>query len=659
MRFELDLRRSLTPAHHLGVASGHAVVQPLMPTVCGVADVFCPPLLTRNAQFRLAFELDGHPVADDGNYGKGDCGLLYAGGTWNIDRLTRRGTYHHHLSGRLFSMEVVSELVALRDVAGFAIKVTARNRCQRRVTMRIMPMLAQASADVVPLDQWGYCIPPADRPVRATGEHQWSSDAVDMTLHGDNFRSWNLEPGDAATWTLAMTMTRHGEPGPRDFSAAQAFDRTIDDWRGRLHQIDQQFPSLRSDIPGLEDYYNRSLASGLVCLWDRADFVTQPFVATSGMDGGAICCYPWDTTGYPPLSLGLLLGKQYPNLTQAMATFGLDQHNSFALDGTGLSVPYAYNTIAFIQLIDAAARLRGPDRALYEYAAQVFLELESRLTLRHHLADYGVQHNLLEMRQTGYEHYVPSPNAERAWCYRRLAELGDRFGDARAGAWRREADAIIDAVRKHLWSDEAGFFKCLRPDGHEEMVLSIQGFDAIRFGAGTPEMIRAMLGHVREGAFLGEYGVSSVSAEDKLHYELNDPDWSGGGSYTGDGPLLALTLWELGYPTQAWDVLRRHLWMGRHLTYFPQEHYCDRPAVAAHKRANVIAGLSGVETILFGLFGLRFQDNGHACVQSGWPDGLRGTVELRNLVIRGRRVDVVLQNGLMHADDPDRVLRPS
>lgn len=642
--FAQDLRRTLTPPPHVGVTSGHGVVQPLMNTVCGVGDVFSPPLFTRAMRFLLEFEVDGRRMIDDGNCGKGDCGLLYAGGTWQIDRLRRHGTYHHRTEARLFSLEVNSELFALRDRCGFALRVSVRNRCGRRITVQARPILKSACPGTFPLAQWDYGIPAGGPEVQAKGPGRWSNGAVDLCLHAQNL-SGEIAAGDSITFDLAMVLTPAGAAQPSAGDVAKWIDDTLRAWQRRLAKAARDFPTLKSDLPGLEDYYNRSLVSGLVCLWDRAEFVTNPYVATCGLDGGGLCCYPWDTSGYAPQSLAFLLGDKLGPLAKAMAAFGLDEHSRYSLDGTGRDVPYAANSYAFINLIYTAALHLGIDRGLYEYASDVFLKLESRLSIRDHLADYGFQHNLLEMRQAGYEHFVPSPNAERAWCYQRLADIGQRLGDARATGWRAEADAILQAIRQRLWSSEAGFFRCLYPDGHADTVLSIQGFDAMRMGACTPEMTTAMLRHVRNGAFLGEYGVSSVSAEDTVHYELNDPDWSGGGAYTGDGPLLALTLWEQGHAALAWDVLQRFFWMGKHLLYYPQEHYCDRPSVPAHKRANVIAGLSGAEAILFGLAGLRLDLDGQLSVQPGWPKGLRGSLELTNIVFRGHAADLHIGDG--------------
>ncbi len=217
-------------------------------------------------------------------------------------------------------------------------------------------------------------------------------------------------------------------------------------------------------------------------------------------------------------------------------------------------------------------------------------------------------------------------------------------------------------MREHLWNEETGWFRCLHPGGYSEEVLSIQAFDALRAGVCTESMKRRLLRHLAEDGFLGNYGASSVARVDRIHYELNDPDWSGGGAYCGEGPQLALTLYETGEPDMAWDVLKRHLWMGHHYPYFPQESYADRPQSPPNKRANIISGVTGAEAILFGMFGLQPGLDGSLHVDPHAPPG--ETISLTGLRFRGHLIDISLAPGRLsltvdgrsvHDAEPGRV----
>jgi hypothetical protein len=326
-----------------------------------------------------------------------------------------------------------------------------------------------------------------------------------------------------------------------------------------------------------------------------------------------------------------------------MLDSGIDKHISMALDGGGLGwCPYSYSMWSLVNLYVTILSFTGKGEELFDEIVHAFENEENRLPEWDNLKDYGRQHNLLEMRTCGYEYYVVSPNAERAWCYDILAEIGAGFGREPNG-WHEKAANIRASIRRNLWDGKSGWFKCLHPDNHVEMVYSIQMYDVLKYGVCDDIMTDALLTHLRDGAFLGKYGVSSVSAEDSVHYELNDPDWSGGGSYTGDGPDLAEALWNIGRPQHAWDVLRRHFWMGGQLLYYPQEHYCDIPAVPHNKRANIIAGTKGMQAVIFGMAGVSVGTRGEIRISPHTPEA--GTIEITGLRLRGNTVDMLLQPG--------------
>ncbi len=622
---DFDLRRAVPPAE-LWVGSGTGTVTPLPATVCGVGGWFAPPQAAPDSRLTISFDIDGRRIADGGRPGAGDRGLLTAGGTWRPDRLVRQGTYHQYGEGGLVSVAVQSTLTPRHNSPGYVLAITIRNRTDRPLPITVHPRLSSTRTHHVPLSDWGW-VPP---------DSGTNGDGITVV---DSGLSTTLAPAGEATFVLGVQTDREiGDP-------ATDAEQTTHRWENLTVQALANVPVLTTDIPGLEQYYRRSLASGLVCWWDNPTFVTNPFIATSGIDGGAICAYAWDTGGYAPNLLSLMLGDQVVDVIEAMLRADLTNHYAIAPDGTGLGVAYAYSGWSLVALSRAAAAERQLDNKLITRLYDVLSDLDQQFPPDNHtgvLRDYGDQHNLLEMRGAGWEHVVASPNAERAWSLDTIAELSDATGAALpVAALRQSAGRIRSAVLRQLWDHEAGWFRSRYPDGHTELAYSIQAFDALRAGACPPEIAAVLIKQIRPGAFLGDYGVSSVSAEDDRHYETGDIDWSGAGAYTGEAPQLALTLWERGESELAWDVLRRVLWMGDHYPYFPQDHYCDKPgAPASGRRANVIAGLTGAEAILYGLAGLRPQPDGSLLIR---PQPLpAGTVELRGLIFRDHTIDIVI-----------------
>lgn len=641
--FALPLNQIVSAPEQQWVNSGYTTVRPALHTVCGVRDFISPPFSANGFSLNVTFTANGHTFADIGDF-KGD-NSIYSRGHWQPDRIERLGTYHRVHNGQQLSMAFRSDLVPLFGQTGFVLKLTVQNRTDSMLTLAATTGLDPGNLLNLPLEKWGFSTPKGKAAVRQVSPTEWSAESAGgasavLRLFRSDSVAVRLGPKQSHTfyWAVTVSETPLANTSSIDFESLIARTRTA--WQRRIDTYLKRVPHLKTDIPGLTDYYKRSLVSGLVCIWENPAFIINPYLSTSGMDGGAMNCYLWDA-GYVPNMLALMLGEQAETLVNQLAGVKLDEFYSFTPAGKGTGVSYSYSTYAFTNVLRALASHRGLDPALYAEAKRLVMAQEARNTWRG-LVDFGNQHNLLEMRNSGYEHYVASPNIERAWCLRTLAYFNDHQhgspSDSRA--WRSRADSITAAVRRELWDDEAGWFVCRYPDGRRETVFSVQLFDALAAGACTPAMKVRMLSQLREGTFLFPYGISSVGAQDSLRYEYNDTDWGGSGAYTGDVPQLAQMFYGQRLPDRAFDVLRRHFWMGQHLPYFPQEHYADKPGVPAHKRANVIAGLNGAETILYYMVGLSPRLDGSLWLNPQPPAS--GTLTLPDLTWNGQRFRLTL-----------------
>ena len=635
--FSIDLRKCFTPPNHLWVMSGWSTVNPIDKTVMGVGECFSPPFAAREFKMYVHLKADGHLIPDVGSVGKDDVGLLYSGGYWYPDRIERYGTYHYSVNGKLLSLKCQSALYPLAYKNGFLLEIKILNRGEQSISVEILPTINPGAPNLMPLNNWTYGVPNSGGPTDSVSVNRWENDNVAISLL-DDVSSFQLSPAEYRTVYLAIVLSRKDEKISEPLHFDEWKDETKKVWKNRLQMANQNVPELQSGIPGLVDYYKSSLMSGLVCLWENPDFVVNPFLSSLGMDGGGICTYLWDTGGYIPQASTLLLKNDIIKTAKAYNDFNLNEHYAFTLDGTGIGPWYSYNTFSFISLVWAISNQLGSQPELFSIARTLVEHDEKYLPKTGNLIDYGIQLNLLEMRSKGWEHFVVSPNAERAWCLERLADMGDALGYPNTSDWRTKAEAIRNSIRTQLWDNESNWFLSKYPDGHKEVVYSIQVYDALRAGVCTPEMIEHVISHLRDGAFWGSFGVSSISAEDSIHYELNDPDWSGGGAYIGEAPILAQTLYEIGKPDLAWDVLKRLFWMGRHLPYYPQECYCDRPAVAAHKRANEVSGLAGLQSIVFGMFGFEPKMDGSLWVYPKPPKN--GNVKLSKYRFHNNSVDL-------------------
>jgi hypothetical protein len=652
--FAIDLNKLVTLPGQLWVGSGYTSVNPVLGSVLGTADVMSPPISGRNFSFKAMFIANGDTIRDQFVWGSKPNNILYTGGTWQPDKITRRGIYHRMHASGLISFEIISHLIPFADRSGFMIRYEVRNNSARQLNLALVPLLDPGKPALYPLDKWGFTTPPwgsSPAPygylppietitVAKTGNNEWSTDKIKLKLFQEE-NDLAIETGKSKTGYVAVVFANKTSsiPDKSDFISWEKTTQEI--WSKRLKWALAKIPVLTTSHSALENYYKRSVVSALVCIWEKPDFKLNPFIATSGLDGGSMTSYIWDIAGYAPNLISLMMGDKILDIARYMAAIDLEKYNAFAPDGTGTGVSYAYSTVSFASLVYAIACQKEVYPDLFEQVKRLALKDEER-PMQDGIIDYGEQKNLLEMRGMGWEHMVPSPNAERVWNFKKLAEMGAKIGynKTELEQWKRKSDTIAANIRKELWDEKAGWFYCKYPDGQKELVYSIQVFDMLRTGVCTPAMKKRIIEQLEENKFLFPFGVSSISKADSFHYEVTDNDWGGGGAYSGDVAQLALDLYHERFPEKAWDVLKRQFWLGELCPYFPQEHFCDRPASPSFKRANIIAGLTGAEAILYGLIGLEPRLDGTLWIDP--QSTLQEKIEIKGYGFRDHFVDVTV-----------------
>src|SRR5581483_8048333 len=147
-------------------------------------------------------------------------------------------------------------------------------------------------------NEWHYDTPSPGRRATPLSRSRWGNDEAVATLTMD-LASRPLPPDERQVSYIAVTVG--AQPGPVGAPALRQLSQPTEAWwKETLAKRLASVPTLQSDVHGLEEYYRRSLMSGLVCLWDSPAFLTTPFVATGGLDGGNMCAYIWDVCGYAP-----------------------------------------------------------------------------------------------------------------------------------------------------------------------------------------------------------------------------------------------------------------------------------------------------------------------------------------------------------------------
>ena len=425
----------------------------------------------------------------------------------------------------------------------------------------------------------------------------------------------------------------------------------------RVEDLRQKMPVFHSSYEPLNRWYSRSLVHLLLNQWiDVPEFFLNPYFSTGGLNGGCCCSYLWDF-GANWKIWGLYNPAATRDHIKAFLNIDLQRHFAFLpLDNSPFGPWYYINQEKIIFCIYYYVLHTGDvdflherfnGRTIVEHVVEQAL-LGDELDKEACLVDYGTGNHHLELRREyRYDNVLPDMNLRRCSYYHAADILCRLAGHEAPVDFIRRAQAIQALVGKELYDPQEKWFRWRDADGHLTNRYTIQMFKTLGFPEGwtlTREQHEALLSHLNEEEFLGEYGMHSMAKHDPA-YDQVDIDNGGGGSCVFFAPEIAEKLYLEGEQEMAEKIIRRLFWWGECMPFWGDSivaNYIDYRKDTPLQ--NAIGGAAISSCVIFGMFGISVDEQFEITVNPNPPD-FAPEMELTGLRLAGHVLDIAVKAG--------------
>ncbi len=579
--------------------------------------------------------------------------LLWQRAYWQPNAIFRTGTFHKELNGHWVSFGITTKASVSAKADEVYLEVEIENREAEPLSLTVIPNqrasnLAQSLPNVK-----GEPAGPTVHPDAFTIASKQARVTVESDLSGQKEQTrkgweWKIPGRSSRTAYFAIVVQQSPSPAPAIFAPdiAQRMIQADLAWRDRLKSAAENTPQVSSDDLLLNDFYRRCILSILESKWNRENFAIKPFYAVGTWTDSVA----WDTS-----YASEILSYQDPaGLRQAFLAYvdaGLLKSSYIPWNGKANDYWYAQSPFAAMRILQDYLRHTGDENFLnhtvggvtiFESMKQVGIEIEKRFGRPDGLLDFGAgSEKMIEIRTDGYQHVVAATNGLAFEYFRQLAEWCRKRHDPDDVRFDRWANRIQESMNNKLWDKKDGWFINLYPDGSRHLVWSYHQFELLDTGMLSMTEQQRMIDHLKEGEFLGPYGMYSISKADQTHWDREDADFGGGGQYAGEPLRISESLYRLGRSELAWDILSRCLRWAQYFPYIPQSIFTDFPGHTQVEMDLEVSAGSGVQTILFGVFGLQPHQDGSLDISPSYHHEL-GVARMTGYKFRGHSYDVVM-----------------
>ena len=582
---------------------------------------------------------------------------------WQPNAYIRSGTFHKEIEGKWLSFSIHSFTNVSYNADEVYLKVILKNRKEKPLALTITPQ--QVAAQMICDGMKG-----SDNPLQIDAftfgsEQMHARVSSDIEKISDKGFELRLPPGEFVTAYFAVQFYPAKGKAPsiyqRDISLRmKAADQVT---REKLKWAYENVPKLESTNKKLQEYYYRCLLSVLMSRYENPKYITNPFWAV----GYWPFTISWDTS-YASDVLAMLDPQ---SLKEAILTDFREvkmKKTYVSWKGAEWENLYIQEPFALQIMIEAYLRHtgdygifgeKGGDVTVWEGMQQWVTELKTNYTNKEGLMDVGYDtQKIIEIRTDGYNHVVPIVNLLTAHLLYRMSEWAGILKDKNGKVYLGDAEKLKELMNRRLWNESDGWFDNLYPDGTKEAIWTDHLFDALGTDYLTGNQVNKLVSHLKEGVFLGKFGIYSIARNDSVHWDLIDSDWGGGGQYAGMPGRISRNLYKQGFAEMGWDILKRNMGYIDYFPYLPQNPRTDAPIQDRSSMPLEISAGAGMEAIIFGTFGITIEKN-ILTIKPNTNEEM-GESLLRDFKFKGKSYNIqlnkrnfsVLQNGGLIATKP-------
>ena len=406
-----------------------------------------------------------------------------------------------------------------------------------------------------------------------------------------------------------------------------AIKRAYSIYDRRISELYQKLPVFWSDNSSLVHFYDRSLVSLLLNRWDVPEFKLKPFYSTGSIRGGCVGDYLWNVGECPEILSVFDPEATKAHIRQFLET-GVKHGFGFCPVHGGMLHPdyfYPINQEKIIGLTYNYVRSTGDIAFLKENIGNgtIIDSIVSEALFQDDISkpisliDYNIcdpRHkggqSHLELRtpigRLNYTNVMPDLNGRRYLNYLLAARLSELAGIPRPDLLKR-AEALKVELKKQLWDADKKWFAYKMPDAKPpitELRYTVQIFYLLGSGVLDEEEESGILSHLNDKEFLSEFGMHSLAKQDPAYFQP-DVDNGGPGACTCFPLNIAKSLYIMGKPNLAENILKRILWWGERMPYWGDSFYADTMRYREETPLQcTIDAVTGAQCIIFGMFGI-------------------------------------------------------